>query len=70
MCFCTNIERKDNLEKLLIPRLEAAQMLSISTKMIDRLANAGKIKKVMIGSQVYYSPEELKAFITKEGPLC
>lgn len=70
MCFCTNIERKDNLEKLLIPRLEAAQMLSISTKMIDRLANAGKIKKVMIGSRVYYSPEELKAFITKEGPLC
>lgn len=58
------------MEKLLIPRLEAAQMLSISTKMIDRLANAGKIKKVMIGSRVYYSPEELKAFITKEGPLC
>lgn len=70
MCFCTNIERMDNLEKLLIPRMEAAQMLSISTKMIDRLANAGKIKKVMIGSRVYYSPEELKAFITKEGPLC
>ena len=45
-------------------------MLSISTKMIDRLANARKIKKVMIGSRVYYSPEELKAFITKEGPLC
>lgn len=70
MCFCTNIERMDNLEKLLIPRMEAAQMLSISTKMIDRLATAGKIKKVMIGSRVYYSPEELKAFITKEGPLC
>ena len=58
------------MEKLLIPRLEAAQMLSISTKMIDRLANARKIKKVMIGSRVYYSPEELKTFITKEGPLC
>ena len=58
------------MEKLLISRMEAAQMLSISTSMIDRLANAGKIKKVMIGSRVYYSPDELKAFITKEGPLC
>lgn len=58
------------MEKLLISRMEAAQMLSISTRMIDRLANAGKIKKVMIGSRVYYSPDELKAFITKEGPLC
>lgn len=58
------------MEKLLISRMEAAQMLSISTRMIDRLANAGKIRKVMIGSRVYYSPDELKAFITKEGPLC
>ena len=58
------------MEKLLISRMEAAQMLSISTRMIDRLANAGKIRKVMMGSRVYYSPDELKAFITKEGPLC
>ena len=35
-----------------------------------RLAAAGEIRKVMIGSRTYYSPEELRAFTQKEGPLC
>lgn len=58
------------MEKLLVSRIEAADMLSVSVKTLDRLSAAGKISKVNIGSRVYYSPEELRAFITKEGYLC
>ncbi|HJC20406.1 MAG TPA: helix-turn-helix domain-containing protein [Candidatus Butyricicoccus avicola] len=58
------------MEKLLLTRHEAAQALSISVDMLDRLRNIGYIKCVRIGSRVYFSPDELKSFITKEGDLC
>ena len=58
------------MERLLVSRLEAAEMLSVSVKTLDRLAEEGEIRRVNIGSPVYYSPEELRAFVTKEGPLC
>ena len=57
------------MEKLLIPRKEAAQLLSISVDTLDELRQAGRIKCVTIGARVYYSPEELRAFVTKEGPI-
>lgn len=57
------------MEKLLIPRKEAAQALSISEDTLDQLRRADMIKAITIGSRVYYSPEELRAFITKEGPI-
>lgn len=47
------------MEQLLVTRKEAARLLS-----------SGDIKAITIGSRVYYSPEELRAFITKEGALC
>lgn len=58
------------MEKLLIPRIEAAKILSISVDKLDQLQCAGRIKRVTIGSRVYYSPEELQAFVKKEGALC
>lgn len=58
------------MERLLVSRLEAAEMLSVSVKTLDRLAEEGEIRRVNIGSRVYYSPEELRAFVTKEGPIC
>ena len=57
------------MEKLLITRQEAAQALSISVDTLDELRAAGAIKAVTIGVRVYYSPEELRAFVMKEGPI-
>jgi len=58
------------MEQLLVTRIEAAKMLSISVDTLDRLKDSGKIKSVNIGSRVYYSVDELRSFITKEGVLC
>ena len=44
------------MEQLLITRHEAAKALNIS--------------RITIGSRVYFSPEELQAFVKKEGSLC
>lgn len=58
------------MEQLLLTRHEAAQVLNISVDTLDVLINDGKIRCVRIGARVYFSPDELKAFITKEGDLC
>lgn len=57
------------MEKLLITRKEAAEALNISVDTLDELRNAGKLRAVNIGARVYYSPDELRAFVTKEGPI-
>ena len=57
------------MEKLLLTNAEAAQALRISVDTLDMLRNEGKIRFVRIGSRVYYSPDELRAFVTKEGQL-
>lgn len=57
------------MEQLLVTRREAAKTLSISTDTLDRLTASGLLNRVTIGVRVYYSPEELRAFITKEGAL-
>ena len=58
------------MEKLLLTRKEAAEALNISTDTLDLLKSQKKIRSVNIGVRVYYSPDELRAFITKEGALC
>ena len=58
------------MEKLLLTRKEAAQALSISVDTLDELRADEKIRSVNIGVRVYFSPDELKAFVTKEGQLC
>lgn len=58
------------MEKLLLTRHEDAQVLNISVDTLDVLRNDGKIRCVRIGARVYFSPNELKALITKEGDLC
>lgn len=57
------------MEKLLLTRKEAAQALNISVDTLDMLRNSGKILAVNIGARVYYSPDELKSFVTKEGRI-
>lgn len=57
------------MEKLLLTRKEAAQALNISVDTLDELRSAGKVRAMNIGARVYYSPDELKAFITKEGQI-
>lgn len=54
------------MEKLLLTRKEAAASLNISVDTLDELRNDEKIRCVRIGARVYYTPEELKSFITKE----
>ena len=58
------------MEKMLLTKREAAEALNISEKTLDRLKMAKKIRSINIGVRVYYSPDELKPFITKEGALC
>ena len=58
------------MEQLLVTRAEAAKALSISVDTLDTLVRSGLIRKIKIGSRTYYSPEELRAFTKKEGPLC
>lgn len=58
------------MEQLLITRAEDAQALHISVDKLDELRNEGKIRWVNIGSRVYFSPDELRAFVRKEGYLC
>lgn len=57
------------MEKLLLTRKEAAQALNISVDILDMLRNSGKLRVVNIGARVYYSPDELKSFGTKEGQI-
>ena len=57
------------MEKLLLTRKEAAQALNISVDTLYELRNSGKLRAVNIGARVYYSPDELRAFVTKEGPI-
>ena len=57
------------MEQLLITRKEAADALRISVDKLDELRNEGKIRWVNIGFRVYFSPEELRAFVRKGGYL-
>lgn len=57
------------MEKMLLTRIEAARLLSISVDTLDVLRWAGKIKYINIGARVYFTPEALKSFITKEGQI-
>ncbi len=48
---------------------EAAKALRISVDTLTELRDAGKIRCIRIGARVYYSPDELRAFVTKEGQM-
>lgn len=58
------------MEQLLVTRKEAAQALNISVDTLDELREKGKIRWVNIGARVYFSPDELRAFVKKGGQLC
>lgn len=53
------------MEKLLIPRIEAAKLLSVSVDTLDRLTENGHIKRVCIGTRAYYEECSLKDFVNK-----
>lgn len=57
------------MDKLLITRYEAAEALSVSVDTLDEIRKSGKLKAVQIGARIYYSPDELRAYITKEGQI-
>lgn len=57
------------MEKLLLTRKEAAETLNISVDTLDRIRDSGVLRALNIGARVYFSPDELKAFVTKEGPV-
>lgn len=55
------------LEKILLSKGEAAQVLSISEKKLWNLTfPRGPIQAVRLGARVLYSPETLRAFIREE----
>ena len=53
------------MDKLLIPRMEAADVLSISPKKLDELSNRGVIRRLYIGTRVMYTPDALLDFVTR-----
>lgn len=57
------------MDKMLISRKEAAEMLSISVKTLDVLRRK-RIPCVYIGCRVYFRPEDLKTFVDKEIEKC
>lgn len=57
------------MEKLLVTRKEAAEVLSISVDTLDELTREEVIQSVRIGVRVYYAVEMLRAFVTKNGQL-
>lgn len=57
------------MEQLLITRKQAAEALNISVDTLDALRSLGKLHGLNIGARVYYSPDELRAFVTKDGDL-
>ena len=57
------------MEKLLVARKEAAQLLSISVDKLDELRDNHKIRCIYIGVRCYYSTDELRAFVHKAGKL-
>nr|DAH18971.1 MAG TPA: helix-turn-helix domain protein [Caudoviricetes sp.] len=57
------------MENLLLTNAEAAKALRISVDTLTELRDAGKIRCIRIGARVYYSPDELRAFVTKEGQM-
>lgn len=57
------------MEQLLVTRKEAAALLIVSLKTLDKLRDDGFLKGLNIGARVYYTPDELRAFITKDGVI-
>ncbi len=57
------------MENLLLTNAEAAKALRISVDTLTELRDAGKIRCIRIGARVYYSPDELRSFVTKEGQM-
>ena len=53
------------MEKILVSRPDAAKALNISVDTLDRLANAGHIRKLKIGVKTCYSQDEIIRFANK-----
>ena len=53
---------EENMEQLLLSRESAAEALSISVDTLDRLANAGQIKRLKIGAKTCYHVDEVNRF--------
>jgi hypothetical protein len=50
---------------LLMDRRAAARLLSISERMLWSLANAGKVRRLLIGRSVRFAVEDLQAYVKK-----
>lgn len=53
------------MEQILVSRPDAAKDLNISVDTLDRLANAGHIRKLKIGAKTCYSQDEIIRFANK-----
>lgn len=53
------------MDKLLLTRKEAAEVLSISEDTLDRIRSAGKVKALNIGARVYFTPDSLCELIVR-----
>ena len=55
-------------ERLLYPKAEAGFLLGISTRSVDYLISAGRLKTVRIGKRNLISADELRRFARADRP--
>lgn len=54
--------KEEQMEQLLLSRERAAEALNISVDTLDRLANAGQIKRLKIGTRTCFHADEVSRF--------
>jgi excisionase family DNA binding protein len=63
-CSIVPAGRVQEIEKVLIPRRDAAQLLSISERTLYALTKRGEIPSRRIGRKVLYGLDQLRAWAT------
>lgn len=53
------------MQKLLIGKREAAEMLSVGVSTLDRLVAAGEVPSIRLGGSVKFSVEQLKQMVNE-----
>jgi len=56
---------KKNIDQILVDQIDAAAMLSISVKTLQRRTADGTITCVRLGSRVLYNPQTLRGWAEK-----
>jgi excisionase family DNA binding protein len=65
-----NMNQKNEVEKLLLTRREAAEVMSVSEKTVQRMEKRGELPVVMIRSMKRYSTDSIRQLIAAQELFC